>query len=707
MSFAARSLADALPYPAAIADDDGRVLVANERWRHANPRPDCPAHGNLPDLVREAGAGSGVVRPCRCDPGAAATVRVTGLESTCGAQRRLITVESATAGGAQDRLLGLLGPEIRTPAAAVTAAIELLRAQALPAAAQETIDDIERTAQGLESLADDLAALARLETGTPVPQEGPVVLRQVLEGAAESMGVECRERGVLLLATPAPGLPAVVGGDAGVLRRILTSVVGHALRQPGTGEVVVTAEADGADAYRIDVTATGEPQPPQGGSGSAPDSAELALVDRLAGALGGATGARHGSRALRHDAFPAHGTGAAQEAATGGGTTVATEAGGGFRWSVRLPLHAVADRDAPVTAPPVRGRVAVAAPTSRSWLALSWLVTAAGAEPVRVGPGEDTDEQLAGLVVRCEENPAAGGTVTIGSTGSRGRGGTLTAPVTLDRLAAELRRHQAGPRTTPVTLEPLPPGRVLLAEDDDVNRTVLQRMISVLGVECDTVADGRAAVTALLGETRYHLALLDMNMPRMGGPEATREARAAGCTVPILALTATTLAEDQDRCLDAGMNGHLGKPITLPELRHALEPYLTGPPAAAEPESPPAAAAPDVLSRAQLLELEAQLEGRELVAMTVNMFLAELDGRREAMATALATGGNDRLAAVAHTLKSSSALLGAQPLADACARVERLAATPVDAAILAAAVSEVDHAAAAAAIAMAAYLNEG
>ncbi|GIE75455.1 hybrid sensor histidine kinase/response regulator [Actinoplanes philippinensis] len=704
MSFAARSLADALPYPAAIADDDGRVLVANERWRHASPRPDCPAHGNLPDLVRDAGAGSDVVRPCRCDPGAAATVRVTGLESTCGAQRRLITVESATAGSSRDRLLGLLGPEIRTPAAAVTAAIELLRAQALPAAAQETIDDIQRTAQGLESLADDLAALARLETGEPVAPEGPVVLRQVLEGAAESMGAECRERGVLLLATPAPGLPAVVGGDAAVLRRILTSVVGHALRQPGTGEVVVTAEVDGPDAYRIDVTATGEPQ---GGSGFAPESAELALVDRLAGALGGATGAGHGSRALRHDAFPAHGTSAAQETASaGGGTTVVTEAGGGFRWSVRLPLHAFADRDVPVTAPPVQGRVAVAAPTSRSWLALSWLVTAAGAEPVRVGPGQDSDEQWAGLVVRCEESPAAGGTVTIGSTGSPGRGGTLTAPVTLDRLAAELRRHQAGPRTTPVTLEPLPPGRVLLAEDDDVNRTVLQRMISVLGVECDTVADGRAAVTALLGETRYHLALLDMKMPGMGGPEATREARAAGCTVPILALTATTLAEDQARCLDAGMNGHLGKPITLPELRHALEPYLTEPPPAAEPESPPAAAVPDVLSRAQLLELEAQLEGRELVAMTVNMFLAELDGRREAMATALATGGNDRLAAVAHTLKSSSALLGAQPLADACARVERLAATPVDAAILAAAVSEVDHAAAAAAIAMAAYLDE-
>lgn len=408
MSFAARSLADALPYPAAIADDSGRVLVANERWRDAGTGPGCPAHGRLAELVRD---GLETALTCDCDPAGPAALRISHLESTCGAQRRLITVE---------RLPGVFAGEVRTPAAVVAAAIDLLRAQALPGAPAESLDEIRLTVEGLEALAGDLAERA------------------------------------------APPTPAV-------------------------------------------------------------------------------------------------------------------------------------------------------------------------------------------------ESPRA-------------------------------------------TLPALPPGRVLLAEDDQVNRTMLQRMISVLGVECDTVPDGAAAVTALLGETKYDLALLDMQMPAMGGPEATRAARAAGCRVPILALTATTLAEDQERCRDAGMDGHLPKPITLPELRHALEPYLT-----AAPEAPPEVAA---LSRAQLHELELQLEGRELVEMTVNMFLAELDGRRQAMDAALDSGSNDRLAAVAHTLKSSSALLGAQPLADACARVERLAGSPVDAEVLAAAVSEVGLAAGAAAIAMAEYLNE-
>jgi CheY-like chemotaxis protein/HPt (histidine-containing phosphotransfer) domain-containing protein len=671
MSFAARSLADALPYPAAIADDGGRVLVANEQWRRSGTaegetltggHPHCPAHDRLPALVRDTRAGSDVVLPCRCDPASTTAVRVTGLESTCGAHRRLITVETAPAGGARDQLLGLLGPEIRTPAAAVAAAVDLLRAQALPAAAQETIDDIQRTARGLEALADDLAELARLETGTPAPQDGPVVIRRVLEDVAESMRAECRERGILLLAAPEPGLRAVIDGDGGVLRRVLGTVVGHAVRQHGGGEVVITAREDGADAYRIEITGDGEPEA---------DRAGLALAGRLAATMGGAT--------------------------SGGGT-----ADGGFQWAVRLPLRPLPDRGGSATpaSSPVRGRVAVAAPSPRSVLALSWLVAATGAEPVPVGPGDDGDDH----VLRCDAaaDPVTGGTITVSSPGPQNRAGTLSVPVTLDRLTAALRQQYSEPRATPVTLEPLPPGRVLLAEDDEVNRTVLQRMISVLGVECDTVPDGAAAVTALLGETRYDLALLDMQMPAMDGLAATRTVRAAGNRVPIIALTATSLPEDQDRCRDAGMDGHLPKPVTLPELRRALEPYLTAP----APPAEPVEAATDVLSRSQLHELEEQLEGRELVAMTVNMFLAELDGRRQTMATALATGGNDRLAAVAHTLKSSSALLGAQPLADACARVERLAATAVDAGVLAAAVSAVDQAAAAAAIAMTEYLKE-
>ncbi|SDT46905.1 response regulator [Actinoplanes derwentensis] len=435
MSFAARSLVEALPHPAAITDAAGLVLVANDRWRPAGTAEgdvvtgtgqDCPAHHALPNLIRDARAGSSVTRECRCAAGpGSATVRVAGLESTCGAQRRLITVEST------------------------------------------------------------VAALA-------IPE-------------------------------PAPALTA-----------------------PGTGPALAAA-------------------------GTGPALAAAGTVPALA---------------------------------------------------------------------------------------------AAGTGPALAGTGT----ALLG-------NPAGAGSPT---------GAASAGP---------------GP-----ALRPLPPGRVLLAEDDDVNRTVLQRMIAVLGVDCDVVRDGAAAIAAMLGPDRYDLVLMDMQMPGVDGPEAARRVRAAGYRNPILALTATTLPEDREECLAAGMDGYLGKPVTLPELRQALEPYLSAAPQ--QPPAPtPSPGAADVLSLQQLYDLEDQLEGRELVAMTVGTFLAELDGRRKAMADALATGDNHRLGAIAHTLKSSSALLGGQPLADACARVERMAAASADPGILDVAVSEVDRAATATASAMAEYLN--
>ncbi|WP_344574247.1 Hpt domain-containing protein, partial [Actinoplanes palleronii] len=132
-----------------------------------------------------------------------------------------------------------------------------------------------------------------------------------------------------------------------------------------------------------------------------------------------------------------------------------------------------------------------------------------------------------------------------------------------------------------------------------------------------------------------------------------------------------------------------------------------GPVENATPAAQPGPPEGSALSLVQLHELEAQLEDRELVAMTISTFLAELSGRRQGMTDALDTGEHNRLGAIAHTLKSSSALLGAGPLADACARVERLAAAAVDAGVLAAAVAEVDRAAAAAEIAMTVYLHAG
>lgn len=129
----------------------------------------------------------------------------------------------------------------------------------------------------------------------------------------------------------------------------------------------------------------------------------------------------------------------------------------------------------------------------------------------------------------------------------------------------------------PVPAERLPrlSGRVLLAEDNDVNQVVLGAMLERLGCEVDVVSDGAQAVQAA-ATGRYDALLMDCHMPVVDGYEATRriregEAERLGARrLPIVALTAAALAEDRAKCLACGMDDHLGKPVSLPQLAAAL-----------------------------------------------------------------------------------------------------------------------------------------
>ncbi|MEU4217277.1 ATP-binding protein [Actinoplanes sp. NPDC026623] len=736
MGFAARTLVDALPGPAAIVDSDGRVLVANGRWRPdgddgyphegallTDGEHDCPAHDRmLSAALLLTPRSSPAVLACRCDSPGGDGVRITHLESDCGAHRRLVTVEHAAApagAAAQDdgaaqaksQFLALLGHEIRTPVTTVVAAVELLRAQPLKQEVREVVDSVHRSVHALKALTDDLLDLARLETGVLRVEQEPVAMRPVLESIVEPLQQQARRKGILLLAAPAPDLPPTVLGDVHRLRQVLTCVVGNAIKFTEAGEVVVTAAPDGDDAYQIIVSDTG---PGIAGPDRARIFAPFVQADS--------------SAARRHEGA---GLGLALAArlveCMGGTIEVRSQPGEGSQFLIRLPLRAAPQPPGTQAPPPLtHRRVAVVAPSPRSVLALSWLLTSAGAEPVPMR-FENLAERVRDVdtVLWCDDShdPEAvrradtviellgptGRAQMISTTDPRTgivrKPDVLTAPLVLRRLVAALNQERTGVRGAPITVPPLNGGRVLLAEDNDVNRTVFRRMIELLGVECDTAADGSAAVSALLGETSYDVVLMDVQMPRTDGLEATRQVRAAGCDTPILALTATALRGDRERCLQAGMNGHLSKPITLPELRAALEPYLTAPAEPAEPEPGPGQdfPAPDL---SKLRDLEEQLEDRALVVTTVNMFLSQLDGRRSALAEALRSQDHDRLRATAHTLKSSSALLGADPLAEACAQVERNAIAGTSAQDLTALVADVESAVAGAIRVMAGYLSD-
>ena len=177
-----------------------------------------------------------------------------------------------------------------------------------------------------------------------------------------------------------------------------------------------------------------------------------------------------------------------------------------------------------------------------------------------------------GLAIVRELVQRMGGQVGVDSV--HGVGSTFWFSIELERAPAE----PAPPAEAPAS-DGLPSlnGRVLLAEDNPVNQLVLQALLERLGCQVVVVADGAAAVEAALGGG-HDLVLMDCHMPGMDGYEATRQIRQheRGGThrLPILALTAAALAEDREKCLAAGMDDHLSKPASLPQLGEALSRWL-------------------------------------------------------------------------------------------------------------------------------------
>jgi two-component system sensor histidine kinase/response regulator len=216
---------------------------------------------------------------------------------------------------------------------------------------------------------------------------------------------------------------------------------------------------------------------------------------------------------------------------------------------------------------------------------------------------------------------------------------------------------------------------VLLAEDNAVNRTLAMRLLEKQGHAVVTVENGREAVAAL-EEELFDAVLMDVQMPKMNGFEATAAIRdreqGTGSRVPIIALTAHSMKGDRERCLEAGMDGYVSKPIQAAELFVALEAVLT--PAFGHPSPPTAGGegpeARQVFDPAGLLE---RLEGDdELLAELTSLFVAEYPGLLETTRTAVACGDAPGLERAAHTLKGSAANLCAPAVAETALRLEQM-----------------------------------
>jgi CheY-like chemotaxis protein/HPt (histidine-containing phosphotransfer) domain-containing protein len=221
--------------------------------------------------------------------------------------------------------------------------------------------------------------------------------------------------------------------------------------------------------------------------------------------------------------------------------------------------------------------------------------------------------------------------------------------------------------TGPVT------GSVLVVEDNRVNQLVVQSMLERLGCCARVVSDGALALEALR-HARFDAILMDCQMPVMDGYTLTgriRAREAGGARIPIIALTANALEGDRARCLAAGMDDYLSKPFRLSELAAVLARWLP------QQEQPIMEQSHDLASLDQnalkaIRELDAG-GAAGLLEQVVALYLEASPPLLVQIEQGLASGNADSVRMAAHTLKSSSANLGAQGLAQMCATLEHAA----------------------------------
>jgi len=251
---------------------------------------------------------------------------------------------------------------------------------------------------------------------------------------------------------------------------------------------------------------------------------------------------------------------------------------------------------------------------------------------------------------------------------------SLTKPVKQSALfdvivnAIAARRHVKRTPAPAQTLAVHPGSRVLVAEDNPVNQKLAIRQLERLGIVADPVSNGAEAVEAL-DRIPYDLVLMDCQMPEMDGFEATRQIREREGHrkhTPVVALTANALQGDRERCLDAGMDDYLAKPVSENDLARVLQKWL---PAAGKVAAPP----PEAIEPKTIAYLR-QLGGsdenflRDLIVMYVD------DGGQRIRAVRAAIAANDatELAAAAHGLKSSAGNMGAMQVRAVAETLEKI-----------------------------------